>query len=205
MIPFLLEMTLRHERALRTHFLASIPATPASLAPTDLRNIAAYLVLSHSLLEQYFENCARYLISSSQNKYRRTGSLNRPLAAVGMHFGKRLSTGDTISGSDVLGGAVGAAAIAFEKKINDNHGLKAKHICLLFETLGFDLSAHNIFVTECNEFGEWRGSFAHRNLPSAVAKNGIDPRLSVNRVEQLFDALPSFSSSFESFAANQLS
>jgi hypothetical protein len=204
MIPFLLEMTLRHERGLRTHFLAAIPATPAALGPEDLRNIAAYLVLSHSLLEQYFENCARYLVSSSQNKYRRTMVLNRALAGVGMHFGKRLSTSDAISRSDVLGGAVGAAAITFEEKISSNNGLKAKHICLLFETLGFDLSPHNVFVTECDEFGEWRGSFAHRNLPSAVAKNGIDPRVSVNRVEQLFGALPSFSKSFEKFATGQL-
>lgn len=205
MIPFLLDTTLRHERGLRSHFLSSIPSTPAALAPEDLRNIAADLVLSHSLLEHYFENCARYLISSSRNIYRRQNILNRALAGVGMHLGKRLSTGDTVSRADALGGAFVAAAIAFEEKINDNHGLRAKHICLLFESLGFDLSPHNVFVTECDEFGQWRGSFAHRNLPSAIAKNGIDPRVSVNRVIQLFAALPTFSSSFETFAKSQLS
>lgn len=204
MIPFLLDTALRRERELRLHFIANLPTTPNELASADVRNIAAYLLLSHSLLEQHLESCVRYLTCHSRNNYRHSGSINRPLASIGMHYAKKLSNSETISRSDTLGGALGAGAIEFEKKISDNHGLKEKNICFLFETIGFDLSPHTVFVAECNEFGDWRGSFAHRNVPSALARNGIDPRLSVQRVEQLFNALEAFSLSFHNFATAQL-
>lgn len=204
MIEFLVGSALRQESEIRQSFLKNVPSTPTALSLQDFRNIAAYLLISHSILEHHFENCARFLACASRNRFHASGHINRPLYVMALHYSKKLSTGPTISGIDSVGASVVGACAKHIEFLSDNHGIKAKNLAAICEPLGFDLRQHNVFVTDCEDFGGWRGSFAHKQIRAAVKRNGVDPRLHLARVAQLFSGLTQFSDDFRRFSMNEL-
>lgn len=204
MIAFLVESALRQEREVRQAFLGKVPPTPASLSGDDYRNIAAYLLISHSILEHHFESCARFMASASQKRFHASGHINRPLYVMALHHSKKLVAGPAVSGTDAVGASVIGACVRYLELLSENHGIKEKNLAAIYEPLGFDLKPHNTFVTDCEDLGVWRGSFAHREIRSAIKKNGVDPRVYLARVAQLFGALSKFSEAFQSFSTKEL-
>lgn len=140
--------------------------TPQRPVPRDKDLIFGdtYLVASHALLEAYFEELGRRVVTASVWKYQRSGALNSVLSSLlSVHYGvriARLPAGDfAFPARDE---SLRAAVHWYIKRIGDNHGIKRTNLYGLLLPLGFEENDFDdLWLSSMDSFGANRGDVAH--------------------------------------------
>lgn len=140
--------------------------TPRRPVPKDRDLIFGdtYLVASHAILEAYFEELGRRVVTASVWKYQRSGTLNSVLTSLtNIHYGLRvgrLPTGDF--SFPTLDETVRSAVHWYVKRIGDNNGIKRSNLFGLLLPLGFEEGDFDdLWLSSMDSFGANRGDVAH--------------------------------------------
>lgn len=140
--------------------------TPQRAIPRDKDLIFGdtYLVASHAILEAYFEELGRRVVTASVWSYQRSGKVSSVLASLlDVHYGIRL--GRLPAGEFAFSApdeAVRSAVQWYIKRIGDNNGIKRANLFGLLLPLGFTANDFDdIWLSSMDSFGANRGDVAH--------------------------------------------
>jgi hypothetical protein len=148
-------------------FLSSITTEfPGRLTESEKANLHAYLVLSHSVLEEDIESIFEefYDLVSSQ-----LGAKMVPPAALSLAFAVAEQTPEALRVSyrrrDTVAFIRGPGRQMLEKAVLSNNGLKEENLAKLAKAVGVDWSAFEqtlaTAIADLSAFGTRRGSSSH--------------------------------------------
>jgi hypothetical protein len=129
----------------------------------------AFLLLVHAELESYFEDRARALATNAQSKFQHKGVCTPVLSRLIVYHHAQKSELGPISND-----AVKKAINYYLGCLDNNHGIREKHLRTIFLPLGLshqDLDA--LLVAACNQLSQKRGDFAHASFKT---HQQVDPK-----------------------------
>lgn len=136
---------------------------------TDLQHLKlqGYILISHSVFEEYLENLGRETARLAKFKFDTEGTITKALLAlistsvvekISQKSKKKISA-DLASNLEVF---AGEAVSAYFSSLTSNHGVTSNDQKNLFLPLGIDLEAFDIGLSQnLNALGRQRGVVAH--------------------------------------------
>lgn len=139
-----------------------------TLGSSYRHKLAAFLVLSHAVIENFLEELCCHLIEHSFQRYKRDGYVDKTLLMFSLHQTPITHKFDDSQWEDqepIALDQITRAVIKFTKDIRDNnHGIKFKYLNKILRPVGLDLNEAVRARFALQTLGELRGSVAHRFL-----------------------------------------
>ena len=130
----------------------------------------AFLLLVHAELESYFEDRARTLVTNAESQFQRKGVCSPVLSRliVYHHATEKGELGPVSQES------VRKAINYYLGRLDNNHGIREKHLRTIFLPIGISHPHLDTqLTTACNQLSEKRGNFAHASFK---AHQPVDPK-----------------------------
>lgn len=122
-------------------------------------HLRSYILLTHATLENFIEDCAKYLINLSHTNYTTENIIDMRLSWLMLDAER-----NKVKGKE-LKSVVQMLVDSYKKQVNDNHGIKEHNLKKIFEPIAIELSNFNLDAY--NELGKMRGHFAHSGSHAA--------------------------------------
>jgi hypothetical protein len=157
---------------------------------------AAYLVLSHAAVEEFFESIASNIVARSEKRFKTTGKVNRVIAFLMLAHGIDKKLPEQLPSKDVHSAFVFAALGNYKNILDKNNGVKEHNLCRLFIPLGYDFDKVDpLLMPELDAFGAARGDLAHKSLKNKQ----FDPFAGKVQLNRILTLLGTFESSISGF------
>lgn len=139
-------------------------------------NLRAYVLLSHSEIESFLENIAKYYIDKSVEKFKSDGSINKILYWFTLSSTNEINNKNTHNAeskgylSDPQD-FIDLLVERYKSTVNNNHGIKLKNLLSLFSPLGIGqpvLDSQLLILVD--SIGTTRGIFAHHGSRDSMKK-----------------------------------
>lgn len=127
-----------------------------------LIHLRSYILLTHATLENFIEDCAKYLIYLSYSNYTKEKIIDIRLSWLMLDAERQ-----KIRGKE-LNNAIQFLVDNYREKVNNNHGIKEQNLKNIFGPIAIELSNFNIEAY--NQLGKLRGLFAHHGSHNALHK-----------------------------------
>jgi len=167
--PKRLQRLLTRIGKLEAHLLPGTFSLTGRYSPQQRDYTKAFLLLVHAELESYFEDRARTVATNAQSQFQRKGVCTPVLSRLLVyHHAEKGELGP------VSNDAVKKAINYYLGRLDNNHGIREKHLRTIFLPLGInhpDLDAQ--LTAACNQLSEKRGDFAHASFKT---HQQVDPK-----------------------------
>jgi hypothetical protein len=181
---------------LKEQFLPEISPT-SSYSEREIALTIAYIVLTHSEIEAYFEDRVWEIALHSKNKWVSERLASRTLITLLAFSGQKMELPpDTLTptqGTTIISPnkikidkKIEFALNAFYRVIDQNHGLKEANLLALLLPIGIDSDdLDSVMLATMNTFGEQRGLIAHKSATSYRATQLPDPANELTKIQQI--------------------
>lgn len=176
---------------------------PKAFSPTgqysrrQLDRARGYRLLAHAEIEAYIEDAAREAVLSKLRAWKSGRNPSQVLLAfmAAYHSGFGVDESDATAvpagarerPKDHIDEIIDRASQQFNRRIEDNHGVRIDNLKRLLLPLGIDFpTLDQTWLTNMDEFGKRRGEVAHK---TAGAQRTIDPRTEYQYVRDLLVGL----------------
>ena len=195
---------------LRRHLLPQDFDPTGKYEPDVITKTLAYRVLAHAEIEAYVEEKTWEAACSAINAFKERGTSSRILLTLLAYSGMQMelppATIDPIqekqrkdwANKTKLMKKLEKAVNSFRRSIDLNHGIKEENILKLLLPVGIkDVEIDELWLANINSFAEMRGLAAHSSSSSSRAKQQVDPRTELERVESIIEGLSAIDISLE--------
>jgi hypothetical protein len=184
------------ETDLRSTFLDFNTRASGNYNKHEVNKGAAYLVLSHAAVEEFFESIAGGIVSRSETKFKSSGKINRVIAFVMFSHGGEKNLPDQLPNKDIHSSLVITAIGNYKKSLDKNNGIKEYNLCRLFLPLGYTFEKVDpLLLPELDALGSARGDLAHKSIKNKQ----FDPFAGKEQVNRIFALLGTFENSIAGF------
>jgi hypothetical protein len=166
-----LRQLIKRLEILEEHFLPSPFSLTGNYTRKQKDHTRAYLVFAHAELEAYFEDAARERAELANKRWAQSSRCTPVLSRL-LFFHHAASGKDQVGPLSSQG--VAKALNYYSRELDQNHGIKEKHLLTMFLPLGFshaDLDSQ--LIAACNQLSAKRGQFAHTSVKT---HQQIDPK-----------------------------
>lgn len=170
----------------------------------DFDSMAAFRLLVHAELENYFEDKAAAALERLQDNFSKNAVMTEKLAAlIFLHIWKqkKIPSWTAATGDDQ---AIRAAELVDFKRmaqealgygrqyIKDNNGIKETSIQTMSALMGyFKDELDGVLVTELNQYGKMRGDVAHRSWVNNT-RTFLSPQIEKDKLEVILKLTKDF-------------
>lgn len=188
----------RIETDLRKTFLDFSTRTSGNYTKSEISKGAAYLILSHAALEEFFEGVATSIITRSESRFKSTGKINRVIAFLLFSHGVEKKLPEELPIKDVHSAFVFTALGNYRNVLDKNNGIKEHNLCRLFLPLGYSFDKVDpLLLPELDAFGSARGDLAHNSLRNKQ----FDPFTGQVQLGRILSLLGTFETSVATFVS----
>jgi hypothetical protein len=184
-----LEILVESEKVLRASFIDFGRDPLGQYTPQQVARGAGYLVLTHSLIGQYFEDVCREIVLVSKRKFMTESRVSYVLAFILNNADASKSLPQQKPSKDTLTSRIVEAFVKHEGVISRNDGVKEANLCNLYFPIGFNFDGIDpLFLAEANSFGANRGALAHKSIRAQkfdpidgvkAISDGYDPTIGI--------------------------
>jgi len=190
------------ELELRKTFLDFSTRSAGNYSQSEMTKGAAYLVLSHAAIEEFFEGIAANIATRSEKKFKTTGKINKVIAFIMYEYGAKKNLPSELPTKDVHSSLVFSALGNYKRVVEANNGIKEHNLCRLFMPLGYAFDQVDpLLLPELDAFGSARGDLAHKSLKSKQ----FDPFTAQAQLERILALLSTFEISIDGFICTHAS
>jgi hypothetical protein len=157
----------RFIRELEEQFLVRHLSGPALDPPTTAEQLdaAAYVVLSHGALERFVEGLALWVLERAVDSWKLKKRTTASTVSMLWYSGAPSLPKDgdrTASVFDRVRRAMDEEKRIVSDRINDNHGVSARHLQTLFYPLGVNVPDDTVLIPSLEKVATMRHQWAHQ-------------------------------------------
>lgn len=184
--------------------LSKIIDFSTELTTTEKEFARAFCVMCHAEIEAYFEHLATKKVDAAFIKWEKSKQPSRCLMFLLLSYSFELNLkkralpktknddGSKKTQFEVLIETSSQVKKSFQDAVDNNHGIKEKHLKTLFGSLGYDFSKiDTILIGDLNSWADDRGGHAHGK------PKPFNPKDELARVKRVFLSLEKFSNQID--------